>query len=122
MFRKFAVASLFAVLFALPAGASDCQVGSIDWSEGSPRWETGDDGAAGLRTAVVGRFLWVQVGDADPISVELVGDESSATVCLDGTSTFTHSEAVVAEPEAVICDCLPDEYARFIEIASFGPH
>ena len=121
MFRKFAVTSLFAVLFALPAGAAECQVGSIDWSEGSPRWEVGDTATDGLRTAVVGRFLWVQVGDADPISVELTGDESSATVCLDGTATFTRAEVAAAEPEPVICDCLPDEYARFIEVASFGP-
>jgi hypothetical protein len=121
MFRKFAVASLFAVLFAMPAGASDCQSGSIDWSEGSPRWETGDESTTGLRTAVVGRFLWVQVGEAEPTSVELSGDESSVTVCLDGTSTFTHSRVVVAEPETLICDCLPDEYIRFVELATFGP-
>jgi hypothetical protein len=121
MFRRFAVALLFAVLFATPAGASECQSASIDWSDGSPRWSTGDDWTEGLRTAIVGRFLWIQVGDAEPTSVELSGDESAATVCLDGTSSFTHSEAVVAGPENVICDCLPDEYARHIEPDSFGP-
>jgi hypothetical protein len=121
MFRKLAVALLFVVLFAVPAGASECQSGSIDWSDGSPRWETGDDWTEGLRTAVVGRFLWIQVGDDEATSVPLSGDESAATVCLDGTATFTHSGPVVSETENVICDCLPDEYTRFVEPDGFGP-
>jgi hypothetical protein len=81
----------------LTADAAGCATGTIDWTETSPQWAPTHD-EQGIRTAIVGTFLWVQYGERGgeydgTVSVELDGTEALATVCPDGTVTFESAPA-----------------------------
>ena len=92
---RLTITTLALLTLALPASAGDCQQLTIDDRPGIA--EVIDSGE-GVYTAVVGRFLWVNIGDEPPtagrewegtVMVDLSDlTISGVTVCPDGTVTL----------------------------------
>lgn len=97
--RKLFVGLLVA-LFALPAGAADCQTVGFDGGYITSR--TGNQST--VRTGLVGSNLWVQVGEftgqdeyEGTVSYE-IGGSTGAVVCPDGSVTFISEAPLVPAP------------------------
>ena len=101
MKRLLAVAVLLAATLPISASAESCMTETITWDLDSPSLEGTDVWVEGIRTAVVGTFLWVQYDEGSIVSVELPGGTASALVCPDGLVTLTRFNNVQAEPVVV---------------------
>lgn len=102
------------VVAALPVSAAECVTVDIVWADSTPVLsDPGQDGYGdgSIDVSTVGVFLWTQGGN---ISHEIPADAVGATVCADGSATFTAGEPV-AYDEPVICDCDEVEYEVFFE-------
>lgn len=74
----------------LPAMATTCATGSIEWTGGSPLLH---DGVVVDRvdTAINGTFLWVSIDEGTIVSVELDPTVVEFSACDDGTVTLVEA-------------------------------
>jgi hypothetical protein len=105
MRRAFITAAILAV-FAVPAGATDCQNLTIEGGYITSR----SGNVETVRTGLIGSYLNIQVGQVDPasqdersaetFSAEVPSRAAGASVCPDGSVSFTLTE-VAPDPEPV---------------------
>jgi hypothetical protein len=83
------IATIALLGLAVPANAATCNTLTVTRLGDSPLIAERDQADTDIKTGVVGRFLWIQLGDGDMVSAEIPVDAVSATVCSDSSVTFT---------------------------------